>query len=120
MIEHRGPQTEDCVLRMRTLAGILFWIFAGVAATWSAPVTVPGVRDVPLNVSSTGQAGFALLRPDETGVMFTNSLDPWASAGNRVLNNGSGVATGDFDNDGLVDIFFCSLNQRNRLFKNLG
>ena len=51
---------------------------------------------------------------------FTNSLDAWASAGNRVLNNGSGVAAGDFDNDGRVDLFFCSLNQRNRLFKNLG
>ncbi|HKX62527.1 MAG TPA: CRTAC1 family protein, partial [Verrucomicrobiae bacterium] len=39
---------------------------------------------------------------------------------NRVLNNGSGVAAGDFDQDGNVDLFFCSLNQRNRLFKNLG
>src|SRR5205823_5573138 len=39
---------------------------------------------------------------------------------NRVLFNGSGVALGDYDNDGLPDIYFCSLNGNNALYKNLG
>jgi len=79
-----------------------------------------GVRAVALRSSAPGTTGFTLLRPQQTQVTFTNLLDEWASATNRVLNNGSGVAAGDFDNDGAVDLFFCSLNQRNRLFRNLG
>jgi hypothetical protein len=74
----------------------------------------------PLDVPTSGEAGFSLLTPEQTRVTFTNALDSWASASNRVLNNGSGVAAGDFDNDGRADLFFCSLDQRNRLFKNLG
>src|SRR5256885_15230911 len=34
--------------------------------------------------------------------------------------NGSGLAAGDFDNDGLPDLYFCSLQGRNALYKNLG
>ncbi|HYV31202.1 MAG TPA: VCBS repeat-containing protein, partial [Candidatus Binatia bacterium] len=87
---------------------------------WSAESAAPGVHVVALKVPAAGKTGFTLLRPEQTGVTFTNSLDSWASASNRVLNNGSGVAAGDFDNDGRVDLFFCSLDQRNRLFRNLG
>ena len=41
-------------------------------------------------------------------------------AANRVLANGSGVAVGDFDNDGLPDIYLCGLESPNALYKNLG
>ena len=78
------------------------------------------VRETALRVPATGKAGFTLLEPDQTGLTFTNELSDWASAENRVLNNGSGVAAGDFDNDGRTDVFFCSLNNQNRLFRNLG
>lgn len=78
------------------------------------------IRETALRVPATGKNGFALLGPDQTGLTFTNQLSDWASAENRVLNNGSGVAAGDFDNDGRTDLFFCSLNNQNRLFKNLG
>ena len=76
--------------------------------------------ETALRVPATGNAGFTLLKPDQTGLTFTNELSDWASAENRVLNNGSGVAAGDFDNDGRTDLFFCSLNNQNRLFRNLG
>jgi hypothetical protein len=78
------------------------------------------VRQTALDVPATGKAGFTFLGPDQTGLAFTNELSDWASAENRVLNNGSGVAAGDFDNDGRTDVFFCSLNNQNRLFRNLG
>src|SRR6185369_4700675 len=67
-----------------------------------------------------GKAGFTLLPSEQTGINFTNSLDEWSSAANRVLENGSGVAVGDFDNDGWPDIFLCSLTGRNALYRNLG
>jgi hypothetical protein len=73
-----------------------------------------------LQVPTQGKTGFTLLTPDQTGVMFTNNVDERAAAANRTLYNGSGAATGDFDGDGLPDIFFCSLNGRNTLYRNLG
>src|SRR5262249_109009 len=39
---------------------------------------------------------------------------------NQNLPNGSGVALGDFDNDGWCDIFLCNLNGSCALFRNLG
>ncbi|MCD8534259.1 MAG: VCBS repeat-containing protein [Verrucomicrobia bacterium] len=55
-----------------------------------------------------------------SGIQFTNRLSEVSAAENRVLLNGSGVCTGDFDNDGLPDIFFCGLNNANALFRNSG
>jgi hypothetical protein len=108
-------------ITLRAAASVLVGTFAGLAVrAWPAELAAPGIRIVDLNVPAAGKAGFTLLRPEQTHVTFTNSLDEWAGATNRVLHNGSGVAAGDFDNDGWVDLFFCSLNQRNRLFKNLG
>ncbi|HEY5914448.1 MAG TPA: VCBS repeat-containing protein, partial [Verrucomicrobiae bacterium] len=47
-------------------------------------------------------------------------LDERSSAANRVLENGSGVAAGDYDRDGRPDIFLCSLQGHNVLYRNLG
>ena len=73
-----------------------------------------------LTVPPGGKTGFRLLAPQETGINFTNTLDERTGEANRVLFNGSGVAVGDFDNDGLPDLYFCSLNGKNALYKNLG
>lgn len=80
----------------------------------------PGGRSAALRIAPSSKAGFTWLDSRQTGVTFTNTLDEVASAANRVLMNGSGVAAGDFDNDGWPDIFFCSLNGRNTLYRNLG
>ena len=39
---------------------------------------------------------------------------------NANLLNGAGVAAGDVDGDGLCDLYLCSLDGDNGLFKNLG
>ena len=39
---------------------------------------------------------------------------------NANLLNGSGVALGDYDGDGLCDIYLCDLNGKNALYRNLG
>src|SRR6185437_3265664 len=78
------------------------------------------VRWADLAVPAAGQAGFTLLSPDQSGIQFTNTLDEWSSAANRVLENGSGVAAGDYDGDGRPDIFLCGLSGRNALYRNLG
>jgi len=52
---------------------------------------------------------FKLLSAEETGVTFTNTITTSDSLNVQTdvyVYNGGGVATGDIDNDGLVDIFF--------------
>ncbi len=109
----------------RTVAGLMLAGLLGPAGGISRAQNLewrefPGGRSAALDVPATGRTGFALLDPATTGLTFTNSIDELASAANRVLLNGSGVAVGDYDNDGWPDIFFCSLNARNTLYRNLG
>ena len=66
---------------------------------------------------------FTPLSEGKTGVQFRNLLEE--SADLNVLNyqyfyNGSGVAMGDINNDGLVDICFTGNMVKNRLYLNKG
>src|SRR5882724_7183499 len=93
---------------------------AGISASAPQWHQENGFRWAELNVPKGGKTGFRLLRPEETGINFTNILDLRSGEANRVLFNGSGLAIGDFDNDGLPDIYLCSLNGHNALYQNLG
>lgn len=64
--------------------------------------------------------GFTRLPPGATGVLFSNSVSSERSLTNRNLLSGSGIAAGDIDNDGLVDLYFCGLDTDNVLYRNLG
>jgi hypothetical protein len=68
----------------------------------------------------SGKTGFTLMPPEQTGVTFTNVLRGDAYLTNAVAHNGSGVAIGDVDGDGFVDIYLCNLQGPNRLYRNLG
>ena len=112
-----GAYHAATVTRLFAVAVLLASIGSNHAATKGGTSNALGAT--PLAVSG-GKAGFTLLGPQETGITFTNTLEEWLGASNRVLYNGSGLAAGDFDNDGLPDIYFCSLNGGNTLYKNLG
>jgi len=79
-----------------------------------------GGREAALPVPAAGKTGFTLLPPAATGVLFTNTLSDRRAAANINLLNGSGLALGDYDGDGLCDIYLCNLNGTNALFRNLG
>ncbi len=57
-----------------------------------------------------------VLYRNEGGAKFT---DVTAGAGLDISFYGMGVAAGDFDNDGLVDLFFTAVGE-NKLFRNTG
>ena len=74
----------------------------------------------PLQVSQDGKAGFKRRSSAVTRIDFKNLLDNKRSIRNRNLLSGSGVAAGDFDGDGWCDIYFCGLDNANKLYRNLG
>ena len=74
----------------------------------------------PLPILNSGTSGFVELSSSRTGVFFTNQLSEYRSLTNQIFLNGSGVAAGDIDGDGLCDLFFCGLDSKNALYKNLG
>lgn len=68
---------------------------------------------------------FAAKSAAETGIQFYNHLEENIFSHENVLTfenyyNGSGVAAGDLNNDGLPDIYFASNTGPNILYKNLG
>lgn len=67
-----------------------------------------------------GAPGFTLLDPARTRIDFVNTIDDGALLENRILANGSGVALGDYDDDGWTDVFFASINGKVALYRNLG
>lgn len=79
-----------------------------------------GFRRAALPVPQDGKTGFTLMPGSGTGIAFTNHLSDERGQTNMVLWNGSGVAAGDVDGDGLCDLYFCNLDGPNALFRNLG
>jgi len=80
-----------------------------------------GYRWRELDVSGGGSdAGFTPMRPDRTGVNFTNDVSDSLLLGNRVLGQGAGVALGDVDGDGRPDIFLARTQGCSALYRNLG
>ena len=67
-----------------------------------------------------GAAGFTVLSASRTGIAFQNDISEKSLLGNRVLGQGAGVALGDVDGDGLVDIFLARSEGCSALYRNLG
>jgi len=79
-----------------------------------------GYRWAELSPGFWGKTGFKKIEPGESNVRFSNDVSEELIAENQLLLNGSGVAAGDIDGDGLVDLYFASLAGPNKLYKNLG
>ena len=66
---------------------------------------------------------FTLLTPDHTSIGFSNRIfenDSVNIIDNEYVYNGGGVAIGDFNNDGLQDVYFTGNMVSNKLYLNKG
>ncbi|UII80391.1 VCBS repeat-containing protein [Flagellimonas sp. CMM7] len=69
------------------------------------------------------QKQFTLLDTESTGILFSNDIKETDSLNYfnyPYLYMGGGVSAGDFDNDGLTDLFFTSNMKSNKLYHNQG
>ena len=79
-----------------------------------------GYRWVQLITNDDGRTGFEKLYSSRTGISFSNFVSADDIAENHHLVNGSGVAAGDINGNGWVDLYFTRLNGPNKLYMNLG
>ena len=66
---------------------------------------------------------FKVLTSSQTGIDFINKLIPTNQFNvfhYMYFYNGAGIAAGDFNNDGLIDLFFASNQAQNKLYLNTG
>ena len=77
-----------------------------------------GYRWQPIDVRS-GTPGFTRMT-GRGSVQFQNSVSESLLVRNRILAQGAGVALGDVDGDGHVDVFLARTEGCNALFRNLG
>ncbi len=70
-----------------------------------------------------GDPIFEVLDHKKTGLNFTNTLNPTAQFNvfqYMYFYNGAGIAAGDFNKDGFIDLFFTANQSQNKLFLNKG
>ena len=82
------------------------------------PLAQPGLKASALPATGTPSKQFVEVPTGESGLDFTNVLKP--ENNRKYLNNGSGTALGDYDGDGRVDIYFCSTDGTNSLYRQTG
>src|SRR5260370_1464425 len=109
-------------MRRRALSWMLA-TSAGVGACGPEPVPPwneeSGYRWRNLVVHG-GTPGFTRMDASTTGIHFENTVSDSTLLTNRILGQGAGVASGDVDSDGLVDIFLARTEGCSALYKNLG
>lgn len=79
-----------------------------------------GYRWAALGIGPWEETGFEWLDPSSTSITFENHITEKEIDRNQHYMNGSGVAAGDVDGDGWMDLYFARLNGPNRLYKNMG
>ncbi|MEP6494410.1 MAG: FG-GAP-like repeat-containing protein [bacterium] len=102
------------------------WLaLAVIAAAACGPKPTPswhqetGYRWRELDVPA-GEAGFTKIDGAKSGITFQNTVSDSTLLGNRILGQGAGVALGDVDGDGLVDVFLAKTEGCSALYRNLG
>ncbi len=75
------------------------------------------------NNKQVDQSMFTVLNNEKTGLNFTNQLNPTPAFNlfsYMYYYNGAGAGAGDFNNDGLIDLFFSANQASNALYLNKG
>jgi len=106
-------------LGVHALALLLFILSA---CDQKNPKKVPAESN-QLNASTQNEKLFRKLSPKESGIGFINQLNETPELNiikYHYFYNGGGIAAGDLNNDGLIDLYFTSNQQADKLYINQG
>ena len=108
-----SPARSRNDVRMRFLSAGLTVALAG--CTSEAPLPVLGQRPLPERAAAAASTRFVRRDAATTGLEFTNLL----RRENLVayVYTGAGLAVGDYDDDGLPDVYLVSQDGSNKLFR---
>lgn len=101
-------------------AAFYIWILL-MAYSCTKEVAIENKRTAP-DIEETINL-FTVLAPEKTGIFFLNQLNENIYNNGLLYEyyyNGGGVAVADFNNDGLVDIYFVNCTITNKLYLNIG
>ena len=90
-------------------------IAASAAANTEWRLLQPLVEAQPLTVRAEGGTNFARINAEDSGIHFQNTLEE-KNIRNYLLN-GAGLTVGDYDNDGLPDLFLVCQDGPNKLYR---
>src|SRR5688572_22679616 len=104
-------------LAIVTIAGCWWWFLTRRDPDPPARPSEPGgISATPLRAAEGGETPrFRRLSPAACGLDFTNVLKKENTY--QYLTNGAGLAVGDYDGDGLPDVYLVSQDGPNRLFR---
>jgi len=71
-------------------------------------------------IIGNGQSGFTEMNPTQTGITAANQIGEKEVLENQHLMHGSGIALGDVNGDGWVDIYMARIRESNVLYINKG
>ncbi|MEL6303333.1 MAG: FG-GAP-like repeat-containing protein [Bacteroidota bacterium] len=97
-------------------------VFASILLCWTL-LTSCNDKKEPSEEKKQEQTLFTLLKPERTGIDFVNKVENQKNFNifkYRNFYNGGGVALGDVNNDGLVDIYLTGNMEPNKLYLNKG
>ncbi len=103
-------------LNNTTVIGLLFFIFANTGCQKKEAEESAMNPDQPPPL-------FKLLSPQQTGIYFQNTLTEGPNTNILMYEyffNGGGVAAGDVNGDGLIDLYFTSNMGENKMYINKG
>ncbi|WP_299557360.1 FG-GAP-like repeat-containing protein [Seonamhaeicola sp.] len=104
---------------MKKFTYILFAVLVGILNCSKSKSKI----EVSKSMENKTFKRFTILAPGKTGISFVNPIKESIQMNGltyEYLYNGGGVAVGDVNNDGLVDIFFVSSLKGNELYLNTG
>src|SRR5215218_8009355 len=116
LARRRAMRTASSRLATAAILGLV--VACGRSAPDAAWTQEAGYRWRTLAVPREGQPGFS--RIENSGIRFQNSVSDSALVRNRVVGQGAGVALGDVDGDGRVDVFLARTEGCSALYRNLG